>query len=213
MNIKNIAARLAAQNGISSKTAERLIEAEANLIKQYHRQLNKLSTAEIAQRRYTEDPGSSMIAAASAPLIFNIIEESVVATPTQKAAAQEYKAALNAVELEQMNLGVVPPQQDDEWIETTFSGTLHYDKVTQTYKVHKSADIEAVAKAGSDTAGIRSALPELEDDFRQLCAGEIDKDEYSARVTEKRKAAEDAHYSLEFQESWINPELYDTYGD
>lgn len=213
MTMKNIAARIAAQNGISSKTAERLIEAEANLIKQYHRQLNKLSTKEIAQRRYTEDPSSSMLAAASAPLILYVIEENETATPTQKAAAQEYKAALNAVELEQMSLGVIPPEENDEWIETTFSGTLHYDKVTQTYKVHKSVDIEAVAKAGSDTAGIRQALPEIEEEFRKLCAGEISNEEYSARVTEKRKAAEDAHYSIEFQESWINPELYDTYGD
>lgn len=81
MSIKSIAARLAVENGITSKTAERLIMAEANLIKQYHRQLSKISTENIATRRYTESPDTSMIAAASAPLIMTIIQQTEGATP------------------------------------------------------------------------------------------------------------------------------------
>ena len=106
MNIRTLAARLAVENGITTKTAERLLRAEANLIKEQNPQLKKLSTEEVAVRRYTQNPSVSNLASLSAPLIVHMIDNSASASPAQISAVQEYKQAVNAMKLEHGIAGV-----------------------------------------------------------------------------------------------------------
>lgn len=206
MTIKDIAARLAVENGLNQKTAERLIRAETNLMKQYFRQLSKISTENIATRRYTQDPSTSELAAVSAPLLVQIINENPSATPAQQAAVKEYITVIKEVEKEQEPFGIAQDSVAPGYTRVTFTGVSLREDVTQTYDVYNGANLAEIEEAGRKTVGARRAVPKLEEDFRDLIEGRITAEEYTEIVTQRMEESEHVYYAEEYSDYWRDPE-------
>lgn len=128
MNIKTLAARLAVENGITTKTAERLLRAEAKLLQEKNPQLKRTSIEEIAVRRYTQDPGISNIASTPANLLVYMIDMDTSATPSQISAVKEYKQAINAMKIENGIAGIVEEQTPEGYVSITFEGSIYKEK-------------------------------------------------------------------------------------
>lgn len=163
MNIREIAERI---NGKQPDKALRLLEAEANLLKNYFPELKawQMTPEQIIMKRYSSGINNELTAVQPVIIADFFIENG---TPEQKEVAAEYMAAAEENE----------ESMEEETYSITTKGTVGKEKnVKETFvAVNKSVSFEEAEEMIRKTMGLRAVMPDAQDIVDQFLRGEISK--------------------------------------
>lgn len=185
MKLKDVAVRLAAENGVSTRKAERLMEAELRLITEAYPVLKNMTKEQLIQNRFASDPATNEIAAIEmVPLIMSVYESpDLMVKPALMAAVQEYAEAVE-------DSGIAPEFLGHTW------HVLTYEDIRQGIKDKKySGNWSEIEEAIRKTAGLRGAREDVNEKFQELLEKGFDKDEYNEYIRSIQDEIDNYMYS------------------